>query len=56
MNKEVKKVFRAGALLLALTDALGRMIAPPYEIPAGIITGFFGGIFFLLMLLRARRD
>ncbi len=45
-----------GALLLALTDALGRMIAPPYEIPAGIITGFFGGLFFLLMLLRARRD
>jgi len=24
----------------------------PYEIPAGIIMGFFGGIFFLVILLK----
>ncbi len=41
-----------GGLFLALCDAAGRSIAPPYEIPAGIITGFGGGIFFLVLLLR----
>jgi iron complex transport system permease protein len=41
-----------GGLFLALCDALGRSIAPPYEIPAGIITGFGGGIFFLGLLLK----
>lgn len=41
-----------GAMLLALADALGRSIAPPYEVPAGVILGFFGGIFFLILLLR----
>ncbi len=41
-----------GAMLLALADAVGRTMAPPYEIPAGVITGFFGGIFFLIVLIR----
>ncbi len=41
-----------GALFIVMSDAIGRSIAPPYEIPVGIITGFFGGIFFLLLLLQ----
>lgn len=41
-----------GAMLLALADALGRSIAPPYEVPAGVLLGFFGGLFFLILLLR----
>ncbi len=41
-----------GAILLALADALGRSIAPPYEVPAGVLLGFFGGLFFLILLLR----
>jgi iron complex transport system permease protein len=41
-----------GALFLALCDMLGRVIAPPYEIPIGVITGFFGGIFFLVLMMR----
>ena len=42
----------AGAIFLMVSDTAGRIIAPPYEIPVGIITGFCGGIFFLLFLLR----
>ncbi len=41
-----------GGMMLALADAAGRVLAPPYEIPAGVITGFFGGIFFLIVLIR----
>ncbi len=41
-----------GAMLLAIADALGRSIAPPYEVPAGVLLGFFGGLFFLILLLR----
>ncbi len=43
-----------GGVFLVFSDTLGRAIAPPYEIPVGIITGFLGGIFFLLLLLRKR--
>jgi len=41
-----------GALFLAACDTLGRTIAPPYEIPIGVITGFIGGIFFLVLMIR----
>lgn len=45
----------AGGTTLVLADTIGRSIVMPYEIPSGIITGFFGGIFFLILLLT-RRD
>ncbi len=41
-----------GALFLLVSDAIGRSIAPPFEIPVGIITGFLGGIFFLVHMIR----
>ncbi|MDY6935427.1 MAG: iron ABC transporter permease [Spirochaetota bacterium] len=41
-----------GALFLMISDTIGRSIVPPYEIPVGIITGFIGGAFFLLLLFR----
>ena len=44
-----------GAVFLMSADTIGRSIAPPYEIPVGIITGFCGGIFFLLFILRKRK-
>lgn len=40
-----------GAVLLVLCDLVGRTIAPPYQIPVGIVTGFIGGIFFLSLLI-----
>jgi iron complex transport system permease protein len=42
----------AGALFLVMCDTIGRTVAMPYEIPVGVITGFLGGIFFLVLLLR----
>lgn len=38
-----------GGCLLALCDALGRSILPLSEVPAGVMTGFFGGMFFLVL-------
>jgi iron complex transport system permease protein len=41
-----------GGIFIVICDALSRTIASPYEIPIGIITGFFGGIFFLILMLK----
>lgn len=43
-----------GALFLMTADTMARSAIPPYEIPVGIITNFFGGIFFLVFLFRKR--
>lgn len=44
--------FVLGASFLILCDALARTVIRPLEIPVGVITGFFGGLFFLAMLFR----
>lgn len=41
-----------GAIFLLISDSIGRSIAPPFEIPVGIITGFLGGAFFLVHMIR----
>lgn len=41
-----------GALFLLLSDTLARTIIAPMEFPVGVITGFIGGIFFLIYFLR----
>ncbi|HPB80556.1 MAG TPA: iron ABC transporter permease [Spirochaetota bacterium] len=41
-----------GAVFLMGADTLGRVLVPPYDIPAGIITGFAGGLFFLVLVIR----
>lgn len=44
-----------GAFFLLVSDVIGRVLAPPYEIPVGIVTGFLGGVFFLVhMMLREK--
>jgi iron complex transport system permease protein len=48
--------FLGGGIFLSLSDAIGRFSIPPYEIPAGIVTGFIGGIFFLALTLAGRRS
>lgn len=45
----------AGALLLLLADTVARTIAPPTEIPVGIVTAALGAPFFLFLLRRHRR-
>lgn len=44
-----------GAIFLPLCDTLARIIIAPIELPVGVITGIFGGIFFLIYLLRSKR-
>ncbi|MFD1040282.1 FecCD family ABC transporter permease [Virgibacillus byunsanensis] len=43
-----------GALLLLLADALGRGIAPPAEVPAGIFTAVLGAPYFLFLLRKLK--
>jgi len=41
-----------GASLVVAADTLGRVIAVPAELPAGVVCGLFGGPFLLRLLLR----
>jgi iron complex transport system permease protein len=42
----------AGGTFLILCDMLARTMIAPLELPVGVITGFIGGIFFLIFLLK----
>lgn len=44
-----------GAIFLTLCDTLARSIIAPLELPVGVITGIFGGVFFLIFLFRSKR-
>ncbi|MBU3933506.1 MAG: iron ABC transporter permease, partial [Candidatus Omnitrophica bacterium] len=39
---------------LILCDTLARTIIRPLELPVGVITGLFGGIFFLSFLIKSK--
>jgi iron complex transport system permease protein len=39
-----------GAFILLLADTVGRTIAAPYEVPAGVVMAVVGGPFFILLL------
>jgi iron complex transport system permease protein len=43
-----------GAVLVIAADTLGRVIAPPMELPAGIVTTIIGVPYFLWLLIRGR--
>lgn len=43
-----------GALLLLLADLLARQLAPPAEVPVGLITALLGAPFFLWLLQQQR--
>ncbi len=45
----------AGGLTLLLADTLARSVAPPAEIPVGIVTAALGAPFFLYLLRKHRR-
>jgi iron complex transport system permease protein len=44
-----------GAFILLLADTLGRLIAVPYEIPAGVLMAVIGGPFFVFLLKKSGR-
>ncbi|UCB57239.1 MAG: iron ABC transporter permease [Candidatus Omnitrophota bacterium] len=45
----------AGAGFLVLCDSIARTIIRPLELPVGVITGIFGGVFFLSFLLKSKQ-
>ncbi len=46
----------AGSIFLIWVDLIARTAFSPIELPVGVITSILGGPFFLLMLLRVRRE
>jgi iron complex transport system permease protein len=44
----------AGALVIVVADLLGRTVAAPIELPAGIVTAVIGGPYLLWLLLTTR--
>lgn len=44
-----------GASFLLVADTIARVLIAPGEIPVGIVTAFFGGPFFIWLLMRARK-
>ncbi len=44
-----------GALLVSLCDLLGRVVRPPFEVPAGVFTSVLGGPIFILLAIRGVR-
>ncbi|MCX7917181.1 MAG: iron ABC transporter permease [bacterium] len=47
--------FILGGSFLIFCDTISRVIIRPVEIPVGVITGFFGGIFFLTLLIKTEK-
>jgi iron complex transport system permease protein len=45
-----------GATLLVIADAIGRTLAPPTEIPAGVLTALAGAPVLLLLLVRSLKE
>jgi iron complex transport system permease protein len=43
-----------GAILLLAADSLGRNLLAPVEIPAGVLVGVLGGIYFLYLLATTK--
>ena len=44
-----------GALFLVLSDLVGRVVVPPFEIRVGIITALLGSPYFLYLIVRYQR-
>lgn len=45
-----------GAAFVTLCDLAARTLFSPYELPVGILMSFIGGPFFIILVLRARRN
>ncbi|MEM7008164.1 MAG: iron ABC transporter permease [Thermodesulfobacteriota bacterium] len=48
--------FLLGASFLTLADTVSRTVIAPVEIPVGIITAAIGGVFFLWLLIRTKKE
>ena len=43
--------FVLGAALVVLCDLLGRVVRPPFEVPAGVFTSLVGGPLFITLVI-----
>lgn len=48
--------FIGGAIFLILSDTIARTIISPNELPIGVITGFVGGLVFIVVLSRSKSN
>jgi iron complex transport system permease protein len=48
--------FVLGASFLTVTDTISRTILSPIEVPVGIITASCGGVFFLWLLMKTKKE
>ncbi len=46
----------SGAILVLVCDVLGRLIIFPYEVPISMIISMLGGVTFLFLILRGKRN
>lgn len=46
--------FLGGAIFLILSDTISRTLIAPNELPIGVITGFVGGLVFIVVLSRTK--
>ncbi|MBN1500724.1 MAG: iron ABC transporter permease [Spirochaetes bacterium] len=46
--------FFCGGIFLAVCDTAGKIAADPFELPAGVMTGFIGGLFFIYSAIRRK--
>jgi iron complex transport system permease protein len=46
--------FLFGAILVVGCDLLGRVVSPPFEVPAGVFTALIGGPVFIALLLNSK--
>lgn len=46
--------FLGGAIFLIFSDTIARTIISPNELPIGVITGFIGGLVFIIVLSRSK--
>jgi iron complex transport system permease protein len=47
--------FVLGALLVVLCDLMGRIVRPPFEVPAGVFTAILGGPVFIVLAIATYR-
>lgn len=48
--------FLGGGMFLMLSDILARTIIAPNELPIGVITGIVGGVLFIVMMSRGKKE
>ena len=56
LRRNLPWVALTGTALLLVCDLVGRVVVAPMEIPASVILGVVGAVFFVVLVVRSRRD